>query len=563
MTEGVDPAPYAWTVPDGELADVCPFVMAADDKSAGYWDKLESIAAARCSGGMFESIDLSTLVDPALAPDASQLQQFFLQIAHHTLQGDKLELAATGAGRLPLDPENRTVSGSFDFVVGHQDPTFNVLLSWEEGFFWMESMVLVKDDVRYPIYSHDTAYHDPRIEQSVQVVRGDRHVSVTARPPVYLSQQGGVAFPGEWELRWTARSGYYEVVTPDTFTYNVFVTSDNTVLATEFDAFQPTEGVGEPMVVEARVTEAGAPVTGLGEAITVRVSGPDLGLGNVLTASDAAPADSPEQDDPLTLAARKAAAMLASDERTELLAAMGFDNTFELPLVHIGDGIYRVEFTPVVEGGYQFHFELDGTTPRNGRITRAYALSRRVRVVPAAAATPIVTAQLADDCSAGDSAPTAGSEMAAFVRQSFPGGCFRADLTPRDAQGNYVGPGKAESFRLGISDASPGATVFVLDNLDGSYTVYLGYEEEPRSDPVLSLNGTPLRIDIVEGDDDPGDDPGEFCIGNCCCDPTARGCRAGGGARGLTLALGAALLALLAFVARRRVRKQRQGPAQE
>ena len=63
---------------------------------------------------------------------------------------------------------------------------------------------------------------------------------------------------GAWQVNFVP---FFEV--GDTFTYNVFETVDNASLASEFSAAQPTAGVKKPLLLQAKLTEGGAPLTGL------------------------------------------------------------------------------------------------------------------------------------------------------------------------------------------------------------------------------------------------------------------------------------------------------------
>ena len=539
----------------GDGVQICPFALSADEPGDGIWGELEAIADARCAGLHGEDIHLDTAVDAGGDVDTTMLQQFFVQVMHRALQGDKLELANRIVG-VSRRGEQGYTGDVHSFYVGRQDPDFTLLISTRfTGWSPLARVVLWKDGVAFDALPSGQ-HNDPLPRLPNLTVREGRGYHVFhARPPLGQIDGQDLSFAGEWKIRLE----HWEVSEMD---YEILQTSDNTRLATEFQAFQPTPGVGQPLVVEALVTEGGQPVTTLGRSVTAVVSGPTTGLGNVMSASEMLVSGQlgPE-DDPLSPAGQLAAEMLAGSERDLLLSAIASGQRRTVTLIHVADGLYRAELTPQVEGAYRVSFHLDGETPENGRITRAYRTVRRVPVVPDPDASALFINALGEYCgvvpqisptyaeSSGLAAAQSASPTAIALppRPNFPGGCFQVTLRPADIQGNLVGPGKSDQLHIGSADA--GMTYEVTDNLDGSYTIIVGYLTPPTGDPTLGLLGVTLPVDLTAVDDHL--EGCEDC--GCCCNPAKAVSRRGDTPRALGLVLGLALtLGLVVLGFRRR-----------
>jgi hypothetical protein len=410
-----------------------------------------------------------TLVDVGDAPinapatldtTATELVIYFLGILQATLIGDKLELVAQSTGAIPPDQEGPVEIG---FPGALQDLAVTVLIDWEIGRRAPRRATLAKDGVSFDLLFLAKAGGG----------LGANHLAATLRPPLCAPDQGCTDPGGDWTL---AIEGDRSDVGP--WHYGAFVLADNASLGSAFRVAQPQPGVGAPLHLEATLGEAGTPVTGLPEgAVRASVAGPGVGLGNVLSAADVdqGQIDTP---DPLTPAALKVLGMRGNPElAAELEQALGLGPSEPVTLIETAPGVYAADFASTgAEGVYRVRFEVDGETPANGPYQRVWVTDHYVQVVPSPEAT-------------GFEAVTIPCDLA--------GSCFRLTLTPRDAAGNLLGPGKTKVIAVGdfsgrVLDGG------VSDNLDGTYALSVGYEAGERTPPVVDIQGTGIALPPVE-----------------------------------------------------------------
>ena len=141
----------------------------------------------------------------------------------------------------------------------------------------------------------------------------------------------------------------------------------------------------------------------------------------------------------------------------------------------------------LAEGAYHVSFRIDSKSPDNGIFTRIRNTDHYVAVQP-------------------DDAATAKTIVHAPARpcpSTFAGGCIQVTLKPVDAKGNLVGPGKATSFNTKPFDG--GLVGPVVDNLDGSYTLVIGYNKKGLAPPVLDIGGLVLNLPDSVGTGGKGD----------------------------------------------------------
>jgi hypothetical protein len=442
---------------------VCPFALRADNPGGPLGTTyLQAIADLRCDGIFNATMDID--------PDDASLVQFFLQVLHEALIGDKLELAAVRSGQMTdggVDIESVAGGGEETFIISSDDIAFTLLITWVEDNNGLQRVELEKDGIIFT----------PNVESSfMRVDEGSNYVAITLRAPFCNDDQECVDPAGEWQLRMFP---FFEV--GDTFTYNVFVTTDNKSLANDFSVTQPTRGVGQPLVLKATLLENGAPLTGLpADSVKAVLRRPGSGLGNIL--SEATVALSPTVSiDPIAAAGLKAGAMLDDPQlRHALLAATQASLEQTLTLVESQPGEYTATYNNArVEGVYEINFFIDAETPGNGRFTRTFETGHYVPVVV-------------------DPAVTQGSLIITPLTPcGVAGGCFGITLRPADRAGNLLGPGKETLITLPNFE---GQLDSIADNLDGTYTINISYPNAPTKDPVIDIFGVEVTVDIVPGD---------------------------------------------------------------
>lgn len=445
---------------EGRVA-ICPFALRADAPADTLGTTyLQDIAT---QGGCNGLLNTAMNVDPS----DPNLIQFFLEVLNNTLIGDKLELNAVQSGKIA---QGGSEQASESFIISEDDPVFTLLLNWAEIGNGLIGLELSKDGVTFDLLPPPSAVTvvRPRVE------RGPDYMAVTLRKPFCNDQGDCVKGAGEWSL---TLKPFFKV--SNEFNYNLFTMTDNQTLASNFHASQSHKGVGSPLTLEATLTEGGLPLTGLPDgAVTAVVARPDAGLGNVLSAADVDALAGPEGDS-ISAAGRKAAAMLADpDLRAQLLAALDAGKLQTVTLSESDPGVYRGDFTDtVVEGAYTVNFFVDAEAPDNGRFMRTFKTMYYVSVVPDQDATTDTVATLAiDPC-------------------PYPGGCFAIDVQPKDGAGNLLGPGKASLFTL--PDFKGVQLEPVADNLNGTYTIKVGYPEGVSGNPTLDIYGVQITPDVI------------------------------------------------------------------
>lgn len=444
---------------------LCPFALRADSPSGLLGSTyLQEIADRRCEGIMNTTVSVD--------PGDPELIQFFLQVLNDTLVGDKLEMASVQDGQIT---ESGAPTTTVEFTTSADDVSFTVLINWAERFNGLIDAELVKDGVVIPLISPPVIEIASSGGSYVLTDEGENYFSATLRQPFCNDDHECVDPAGEWVLRFRP---FFEV--GDTFTYNVFVIVDNASIASEFRASQSPAGVGEPLLVEARLSEGGAPLTGLADgSVRAIVARPDAGLGNVLSLAKVDPVDNSEDDD-ISAAGRKASAMLNDPAlRDELLAALEAGLASEVTLTEGEPGVYTAVYTDtVVEGVYLVNVFVDGETTRNGRFTRTFETGHYIEVVP------------------DPSAVEASMVITPFLNCTFAGGCFSILVTPVDRLGNLLGPGKDPLFHLPL-DSKAQLIEPAIDNLDGTYEIRIGFAEEIQENPTVQIGEVSVRPEII------------------------------------------------------------------
>jgi hypothetical protein len=444
-------------IPSGKQLDVCPFALRADNPAGPLGTSyLKDIADIGCHGLVNSSIGLD--------PQPPDLIQYFLQVLNSALIGDKLELVAVEKGT-HLFSAGPSVEQTF--TISKQDAAFTVLLNWNPAANGPQNLKLSKDGVDFSIGQAPTF---------AQIDRGRDHIAITLRAP-YCNDTNSCVHPdGTWTLHFEPIAEVGKQVD-----YNVFVIGDNRTLASSFSVSQATAGVGEPLVLKAELNEKGAPLGGLASgSVRAFVAGPSAGLGNVLSASTLSPVAGSSKDK-ISGAGLKVAAMLADPtQRATILNALQEGADTGIVMAESGAGTYVASFSgTLAEGIYKVSFRVSGSSPDNGAFTRVYRTDYYVGVVP------------------DPNATIATASMVTLPACSAPGGCVAITLKPLDAQGNLLGPGKAPIF--GVANFNGQLLGPVKDNLDGSYTIEVGYQTAGSTPPIIQIGATSIPLAAVPG----------------------------------------------------------------
>ena len=460
---------------------LCPFALRADNVNGTLGTSyLQGLADKRCDGLMNSAVSVN--------PTDPELIQFFLQVLNGALLGDKLEIASVQNGQITpssVITPSTAPTATVTFTTSVDDISFTMLLNWAERFNGLSDIEMVKDGVVFTLTSDIVVESTSTSPRFALIDQGDNYFAVTMRQP-FCNEDGECVDPeGEWAVNFEP---FFEV--EDTFTYNVFAIVDNASLASEFSVTQSSPGVGQPLLLEAVLTEGGTPLSGLPQGSVVAiVSRPEAGLGNVLSQAEVNPVDN-SQDDSINAAGRKASAMLSDGAlRDELLAAIEAGLADEVLLTESTPGLYTATYTDtVVEGIYVINFFVDGETPNNSRFARTFETDYYVEVVP-------------DPTAIQESAVISQVATCAFV-----GGCFSILVTPVDSAGNLLGPGKDPLIFLPLGSAAV-LLEPVIDNLDGSYQILVGFPQPIEENPVISIGDVPIRPQIIEEPEPPVDTP--------------------------------------------------------
>jgi hypothetical protein len=447
------------------VARLCPFALRADNVNGTLGTSyLQDLANKRCEGLMNSAVSVN--------PTDPQLIQFFLQVLNGALIGDKLEMASVQNGRIT---QGSTPTETVTFTTSIDDVSFTMLLNWAERSNGLSNIEMVKDGVVFTLTSDIVVGSVPTSPGFALVDEGDNYFAVTMRQP-FCNNAGECVDPeGEWAVTFEP---FFEV--GETFTYNAFAIVDNASLASELSVTQSSPGVQQPLQLQATLTEGGAPLSGLPEGSVVAiVARPGASLGNVLSQADVNPVGN-VQADSISAAGRKASAMLNDSAlRDELLAALQAGLADEVVLTESAPGQYTGTYTDTaVEGIYAINFFVDGETPNNSRFTRTFETAYYVEVVPD---------------------PTAIQESAVIspvATCSFAGGCFSISVTPVDSLGNLLGPGKDPLIFLPLGSAAQ-LIEPVIDHLDGTYQVLVGFPEPIQENPVISIGDVQIRPPII------------------------------------------------------------------
>jgi hypothetical protein len=433
---------------------LCPFRLRTDDPAGpGGTTTLQQIADNGCGGLMGSPATLKTPAD---------LITFFLQVLDKTLVGDKLELISIthGAARTRSRIANPTVlrrlgnGVSIPFRTSAQDGAVTLLLNWSSpgGDTMPSDLKISKDGIDF----------DPLRDRNVVLARGKDHLVMTLRAPFCNDRRQCVKPAGDWSLGFVAGGQQGPALN-----HSLFVLGDNATLASDFKVDQPALGIGKPLRLTARLTDAGRPVSKLAAgSVYALIGGPTASLGTILSKSPVRPQGRKERD-PVSLAGAKAAAMFAAGDKG-IVAATAFNGQLKVPLKETTRGVYTAQTPAPFEGVYRVTFMVDAKTPLNGPFQRIYTTDRYVGVAIDAATT------------------LANTTIGAGSFNACPRGrCISVQVRPVDQRGNLTGPGKGALFSV---DPKRAMIAEVIDRLDGSYALTIALID-PTALPDLIIGG--------------------------------------------------------------------------
>jgi hypothetical protein len=254
-------------------------------------------------------------------------------------------------------------------------------------------------------------------------------------------------FIGDWQVRIEVADIIITLdaavsAAPAGIPFDLTVLSDDEALESEMSIVTKDYVPGDQIRFEARVSELGQLVRGLGshpgDRMVVQAVKPGVGIGDLLSTSTASTTQ-PFPVDPSSVADAKLFNQLQQNPQSLVR-----DASDVITLVEEADGIYRGSYGVQKPGHYNFLFGLEGITKSTGRFSRQQLKTVYVRPAPDATVT----------------------SFQINVQKLPNGGQLAITMTPRTKLGDRLGPGWANYFWF----TAPGLPAFkALDNLDGTF----------------------------------------------------------------------------------------------
>ena len=414
------------------------------------------------SGGFYD-----VTADPNFNPDAwdpgNALQETYKAVLVDTLQ---LESAAD-----PIAVLNSGETHIHDFHIGKSDKKVVVYLSWVTFQHDRLSLRVTASD------GQEVLLTDP--PAGVQLMGGDTF-KIVAFESLFLQQPGKVG-PDPWQIK-ISLAGPAEGQ-QEKYQYSVITRSD-LKMTLQFDrkAYQ----TGDAMVLSASLSDGNQLIRGL-QDIGIQVTRPQDGLGNWFAKHPiplSALKEVPQKQDQENLSAlhRKAIYLTKNRQiplpprtRPEFVQMVDDQSHGDAAA---NDGIYTARFSDTrQQGTYVFYIQASGTTDAGIPFKREKIVEKYVtiKIDPSSVA---VEAVGRPDIEQDDKA-------------------YEIRITPKDALGNFLGPGHAGSMKL---EASEGKWIQTLqDRLDGTYAQILSVPQDVEPQAVnLNLNiqntAVPFRL---------------------------------------------------------------------
>jgi hypothetical protein len=429
--------------------NVCP--VTAGRLSAPGFALQQQIADQKCSG---HNAVVGDLADTFSMVD---LNTYFTDRLQEVLIGDKLENVRNVTGKLPIGTDVKE-----KFSANTNDIALSILLSWEGG---RQAPRVLPFRLKAP--------DGTLVDVSNRTQRGIGMSFTTIHFPL-RQNNAPVAHKGEWEIE--LLGSQVDPIGPAAqLDYQVLVMLDNANLASDYSLSGNDIGTGEPIPVQVRLTENGAPVTG--STAVAQLLGPNNGLGNILSTATT-PNGSPNVggDTLASEAQRKLLLLLADPAAASLFVSKSLPSVVLLDNgqaangdTTANDGIYSGRFPGgLQEGHYRFTINAQGSTAANGSFQRTKTLTVFVRPKPTASETDL--ALLSSNVQ---------QDKTVIVRLS---------ATPRDRFRNLIGPDYRDHIQIRSSQGTVESPL--LDKLDGSYEIAYRLPSASNPDITVEVLGT-------------------------------------------------------------------------
>ncbi|MGD8665019.1 MAG: VWA domain-containing protein [Desulfobacterales bacterium] len=426
-------------------------------------DLLNNIGTGTWGG--FYDVTADPNFNPGTWDPGNALQERYKAVLVDTLQ---LESAAD-----PMAVINSGETQVHDFYISKSDKKVIVYLSW---------VAFQRDRLLLTVTSSDgqeITLTDP--VAGVQTTSGDTF-RIIAFESLFLNQPGKVG-PVPWQIKVSLADS--AEAKNEKYQYSVITRSD-LKMNIKFDrkAYQ----TGDAIVVSASLSEGNQPVRGL-QDIGIQVTRPQEGLGNwfakhpiPLSALKQVPQKQGQED--LSALHRKAIYLTKNSQiplpqRTRPEPVQMVDDQSHGD-AKANDGVYTARFSDTrQQGTYVFYVQTSGTTGDGILFKREKVIEKYVTINVDPTSTAVEAARQ----------PAIEQDVKAYEIR----------VTPKDALGNFLGPGHAGSMKL---EASEGRWMGSLqDRLDGTYTHILSvpHDVEPQALNLnLSIRNTAIPFRLAD-----------------------------------------------------------------
>ncbi len=392
---------------------------------------LEALASETEPAG-FTGTQFYDVTTPGFDPDV-WTPATALQSAYKSILVDAMDLDSITD---PLGLIRGGARRSFKIPLNEHDRRVTFYLSWETPQEERLELALTSSDGS-PV---------PMTGAGVRFHQGNTHAVLTVDRQ-FLSIPGKIS-PNPWIFEVIA--GKFRGV--EHFQYSVIVDSG---LKLRASVDRDSYSTGDTVTITAAITEAGSPLKGLTD-VRVVVSAPEDGQGNWLVKNKVSAAELAKipvklESEPLLPFQRKARYLTEirkvpfPGHKVSQGVRLYDDGTHGDKLA--GDGVYTNRFSNTkVEGVYSFHVLASGGTKGGNRFHR----DRRIQ--------KYVTVKVSSIGSIVDIVKILKLEAYKY---------YDLAITPRDAFGNYLGPGHANVLSLRTPQGR--AVGSLVDNFDGTY----------------------------------------------------------------------------------------------